>query len=122
MTDNGNPTAVTVGGQNAKPTNARLAWLIVNRGKFWLLNTAHFKGAGLCFRFEVERTRHVTMTVHRFQKNMADESELFLFGDDFDAILDALEDEDAIQEEFNDAVVQLRIFYSFFHFAVIFKM
>ena len=61
------------------------------------------------------------MTVHGVSENMADESELFIFGDDFDAILDALEDDDAIQEDFNDAVVQVRIFALFIHFAVIFQ-
>ena len=58
--------------------------------------------------------RHVTMAVYRVQINMADDSELFIFGDDFDEILDALEDDDAIQEEFDDAVVQVRIFNFFF--------
>ena len=49
------------------------------------------------------------MTVHKFDQNMAIVSDEFVFGDDFDAILDALEDDDAVQEEFNAAVEQVCI-------------
>jgi len=35
---------------------------------------------------------------------MADDSDLFLFGDDFDAILEILETEDDIEEHFEDAL------------------
>ena len=46
----------------------------------------------------------MTRTVHSTQTNMADESDLFLFGDDFDAILEFLEAEDEIEDHFEDAV------------------
>ena len=49
------------------------------------------------------------MTVYKFDQNMAVVSDEFVFGDNFDAILDALEDNDAVQEEFNAAVEQVFI-------------
>lgn len=47
------------------------------------------------------------MAVHKFPVNMEDGSDLFIFGDDFDAILDALEDD--VQGQIDAAVVQVRI-------------
>jgi len=43
---------------------------------------------------------------------MADMNDLFLFGDDFDAILDILENEEELEEDFTEAVngVSIRIF------------
>ena len=38
---------------------------------------------------------------------MADDSDLFLFGDDFDAILEILGTEDDIEEHFEDAVTEV---------------
>lgn len=35
---------------------------------------------------------------------MADISELFLFGEDFDAVLDILENEEELEEQFTEAV------------------
>lgn len=68
---------------------------------------ANFKGRGYCFAFEVQTTSHVTRTVHSTETNMADDSDLFLFGDDFDAILEILETEDDIEEHFEDAVTEV---------------
>lgn len=79
---------------------------IVGRGD-WLGKPANFKGRGYCFVFEVDATSHVTRTVHSTQTNMADESDLFLFGDDFDAILEILETEDEIEDHFEDAVTEV---------------
>lgn len=68
---------------------------------------ANFKGLGYCFAFEVDTTSHVTRTVHSTQTNMADKSDLFLFRDDFDAILEILETEDKIEDHFEDAVTEV---------------
>ena len=62
---------------------------------------------GYRFSFEVEKTSHVTSTVHKNQTNMADDSDLFLFGDNFDAILEIMETEDNIDVHFEDAVAEV---------------
>ena len=73
----------------------------------WFGNPANFKEVGYCFSFDVEKTSHVTSTVHSNQTNMADGSDLFLFGDDFDAILEIIEAEDNIDVHFEDAVAEV---------------
>ena len=50
----------------------------------------------------------MTSTVHSNQTNMAGGSDLFLFGDDFDAILEIMEAEDNIDDvHFEDAVAEV---------------
>ena len=42
--------------------------------------------------------------------NMADNSELLnLFGDDFDAILSILEDDEELEKQFNDAAIEVSL-------------
>lgn len=43
------------------------------------------------------------------QGNIADSSELFIFGDDFDAILDILEEEEELDEYFTEAADDVSI-------------
>lgn len=38
------------------------------------------------------------------QNNMTDKNDLFFFGDEFDAILDVLEEEEGLEEQFNEVV------------------
>lgn len=45
----------------------------------------------------------MTLTVHTFQDNMADTNDLFFFGDDFDAILGILEEEEELDKQFREA-------------------
>ena len=72
---------------------------IVRRGD-WLGNPANFKGTFCCFGFDVETYHHVTMTLHSlFQSKMADGAD-FLNGDDLEAILDILEADKEMEEEF----------------------
>ena len=72
---------------------------IVSRGD-WLGNPANFKGTFCCFGFDVEMHHHVTMTLHSlFQSKMADGAD-FLNGDDLEAILDILEADKEMEEEF----------------------
>ncbi|KAK2551660.1 hypothetical protein P5673_027442 [Acropora cervicornis] len=71
----------------------------VSRGH-WLGNPANFKGTFCCFGFDVETYHHVTMTLHSlFQSKMADSAD-FLNGDDLEAILDILEADKEMEEEF----------------------
>ena len=49
----------------------------------------------------------MTSTVHGNQSNMADCSDLFLFGDNFDAVLEILGTEDNIDVHFEDAVAEV---------------
>ena len=47
------------------------------------------------------------MTLHKLtavQNNMADVNDLFFFGDDFDAVLDILEIDEELEEQFIGAV------------------
>ena len=39
---------------------------------------------------------------------MAEDSDLFLFGDDLDVVLEALEASDIVDESFNEAVTEVR--------------
>ena len=39
---------------------------------------------------------------------MAEDSDLFFFGDDLDAVLEALENNDIVDENFNEAVTEVR--------------
>ena len=39
---------------------------------------------------------------------MAEDSDLFLFGDDLDAVLEALEADDMVDEYFSEAVTEVR--------------
>ena len=76
---------------------------IVNGGD-WLWNPANFKGALYCFGFDVETYHHVTLTLHSlFQSKMADGVD-FLDGDDLEAILDILEADEEMEEEFINEV------------------
>ena len=77
---------------------------IVSRGE-WLARPANFKGPGYCLAFEVETGCHVTYTVvtaASILNKMLEDSDLFLFGDDLDAVLEALEADDIVDESFND--------------------
>ena len=66
----------------------------------WLGNPANFIGTFCCFGFDVETYHHVTMTLHSlFQSKMADDAD-FLNGDDLEAILDILEADKEMEEEF----------------------
>ena len=79
---------------------------IVSRGD-WLGNPANFKGAVCCLASEVKTYHHVTMTLHKLtsiQNNMADVNDLFFFGDDFDALLDTLDIDEELEEQFTEAV------------------
>ena len=56
----------------------------------------------------------MTMTV-QFQNNMAEYSDLFLFGDDLEAVLEALETDDNVNEYFEEVVAEVSVgirFYS----------
>ena len=67
----------------------------VSRGD-WLGDPANFKEPAYCLDFDVERTGHVTLTVHKHDRvsKMAEVVDnLFVFGVDFEAILDILEDD-----------------------------
>ena len=57
-----------------------------------------------CFGFDVETYHHVTLTLHSlFQSKMADCVD-FLDGDDLGAILDILEADEEMEEEFINEV------------------
>ena len=44
-----------------------------------------------------------------FPNNMADANDLFFFGDDFDVILDILEEEEELDEQFREAANEVSI-------------
>ena len=72
----------------------------VNLGH-WLGKLANFKGPNNRRYSDIERTYHVTLTVHnnpRWRKAFTEE--LFVFGEDFEAILDALEEDEALDLQF----------------------
>ena len=46
----------------------------------------------------------MTLTLHTANKMVEDADALFIFGDDLEAILDALEEDEGVQEEFSAAV------------------
>ena len=53
----------------------------------------------------------MTYTVHHsshIPNKMAEDRELFLFGDDLDAVFEALEANDIVDESFNEAVTEVR--------------
>ena len=60
---------------------------------------------------DVESVCHLTANLRAYsttQTKMADEvDDLFLFGEDFDAIFDILEEEDSVEKEFADAVANV---------------
>ena len=77
-------------------------WNRVSRGD-WLGDPANFKEPAYCLDFDVERTGHVTLTVHKHDRisKMAEVVDnLFVFGVDFEAILDILEDDEALEDQF----------------------
>ena len=57
-----------------------------------------------CFGFNVETYHHVTLTLHTVNKMAEDTDALFIFGNDLEAILDALEEDEGVHEEFSAAV------------------
>lgn len=46
----------------------------------------------------------MTLTLHTVNKMAEDTDAIFIFGDDLEAILDALEEEEGVHEEFSAAV------------------
>ena len=74
----------------------------VNREE-WLGGPANSKGPAYCFGFDVEPHRHVTLTAHTFKTKMADDTEELIFGNDFEAILGALEADEDRESEFAEA-------------------
>ena len=77
----------------------------------WLGNPANIKGIGYCFDFEVDTGSHVTMTVQSFKRHSKTIwrriATFFLFGDDLDAVLEALEGDDNVDEYFEEAVTEV---------------
>lgn len=79
--------------------------------------------AGLLFRFlgwiapsrDIDRAH----AKRSFQNNMADTDDFFFFGDDFDAILGILEEEEELDEQFREAAgeVSITFFLSHPHFS-----
>ena len=66
----------------------------------WLWKPANFKGLNKRGCQEVEGTSHVTTKVHT-QNKMADSAdEIFEWGDNFETILDILEKDEEIKEQF----------------------
>ena len=69
--------------------------------------------AGLLFRVRgwIAPSRDIdrAQTKRVFLNNMADTNDLFFFGDDFDAILDILEEEEELDEQFRQAADQVSI-------------
>lgn len=83
---------------------------IVSRGD-WLGKPANFKGPNNRVPAEVELTRHVTLTVHTTNKMADATNELFVFGDDFETILNMLEEDEAIEKHFSTTAIDVSIFY-----------
>ena len=68
---------------------------------------------------DVERTSHVIVTVHKFS-TMADVGDdLFLLGDDFEAILDLLDGDEALQEQFPTVASEVSAKYRNIHLYVV---
>ena len=71
------------------------------------MNPGKLQRAGLLFALRgwTVPWRHVDRAHDQasVQTNMADTSDLYFFGDDFDAILDILEDEEGLEEQFTEA-------------------
>ena len=81
----------------------------------WLGNPANIKGGGYCLE---RRSRDNDRAIIRaaFQNNMAEYSDLFLFGDDLEVVLKALETDDNVDEYFEEAVTEVSVgihFYSY---------
>lgn len=83
---------------------------IVSKGD-WLGKPANFKGPNNRVPAEVELTRHVTLTVHTTNKMADATNELFVFGDDFETILNMLEEDEAIEKHFSTTAIDVSIFY-----------
>lgn len=83
---------------------------IVSRGD-WLGKPANFKGPNNRVPAEVELTRHVTLTVHTTNKMADATNELFVFEDDFETILNMLEEDEAIEKHFSTTAIDVSIFY-----------
>ena len=83
---------------------------IVSRGD-WLGKPANFKGPNNRVPAEVELTRHVTLTVHTTNKMADATNELFVFGDDFETILNMLKEDEAIEKHFSTTAIDVSIFY-----------
>ena len=85
-----------------------MALTIVSRGE-WLGNPAN----SIVWHFEVETSGHVTLT-GTVKTNMAEVNDLYLFEDDFGTILEILEDEEELDEQFREAAIEVSVsnFYS----------
>ena len=91
-------------------TSTFITLVIVSRGD-WLGKPANFKGPNNRVPAEVELTRHVTLTVHTTNKMADATNELFVFGDDFETILNMLEEDEAIEKHFSTTAIDVSIFY-----------
>lgn len=60
---------------------------------------------------EVELIRYVTLTVHKTNKTTDAINELFVFGDNFEGILNMLQEDEAIGEHFSTAARYVNILY-----------
>lgn len=76
--------------------------MIVSRAD-WLWKPANFRGRNYSSLSEVELTHHVILTVHTTNKMADAASELIVFGDDFEAIINILEEDVAIEEHCSTA-------------------
>ena len=92
------------------PIRCQIRLNIVSRGD-WLGKPANFKGPNNRVPAEVELTRHVTLTVHTTNKMADATNELFVFGDDFETILNMLEEDEAIEKHFSTTAIDVSIFY-----------
>ena len=88
---------------------------IVSRGE-WLGRPAKLKRTGYCLAFEGETGCHVCITAASILNKMVEDSDPFLFEDDLDAVLEALEANDIVDESFNEAVTEVRQIISEFFF------
>ena len=93
--------------------NNTIDLVIVSRGD-WLGKPANFKDRNNSVPAEVELTRHVTLTVHTTNKMADARNELFVFGDDFEAILNMLEEDETIEEHFSAAAMDVSKLYENF--------
>ena len=72
--------------------------VIVSRGD-WLWNSANFKGLNNSAVSDVERTRHVTLTVHKFIQDGGQYKRSVSEGRRFWSHLDAWEDTEEVEEQ-----------------------
>ena len=82
--------------------------IIVSRGD-WLGNPANFRGPFYYFALRGWIAPSRDNDPVQNQNNMADMNKLFFFGDDFDAVLDILETEEELEEQFTEAVDSLSV-------------